>query len=215
MAQIKGWTLVLVWFTAAFAIWFLASISPGVNVWLKDQQHLAGWAQAVGAIIAIFGAYLLGERQAAHARKLVAEQQLVDGARMMQSIRKILEHTNYQLKMFREAWWLRGQAFSTIHECTRMKAVIDKIDLVKCNSPALVELLLQIPPYLDEAIEYQNALFRRYNDAVVARRTEPGRREIFNREVNGTQAIENFIDLAIEQAIKDENDINAMRVLLP
>jgi hypothetical protein len=212
MVHFKGWTLVLMWITAGLTMWFFASIWPGLNGWLKEQQHLGGWVQAFGAILAIWGAYLFSERQAKAARALVREQQLVEAGRLMQSICKILGHTQYQLRMFREAWQHRGQVHQTVHECMRMKDAIEKIDLVKCNAPALVEYLLQIPQQLNDAIAHQAFVGNNYDKVLIAGRDEPGKRNtVFTREMNQTQAIENFIELAIEEARAEESSINEMR----
>jgi hypothetical protein len=212
MSHIKGWTPVVVWITAGFAMWFFHTIWPEVNAWLQVNQHLSGWMQFAGAVLAILGAFYLGHRQAVAARALVQEQQFVEGLRLMQTIRKVLEHTKHTLRVFREAWQLHGNVRQTIHECKRMKGVIEKIDLVKCNSPALAEYLLQIPQLLDEAVEHQVFATKQYDKVLIAGADEPGRRnQIFRSEMRKTEAIENFIQLAIEQAEAEETAISAMR----
>jgi hypothetical protein len=49
----------------AFFVWFLASIAEDVNQWLAKNQHLSGWAQALGAALAVIAAWLLTRRQIA------------------------------------------------------------------------------------------------------------------------------------------------------
>lgn len=215
MAHIKGWTLVLVWTTTALSIWLFHTIWPGLNAWLKANQHLSGWAQFFGAVMAIGGAYHLGKMQAIAARALVREQQLVETLRLMQSIRKLLQHTQHTLKIFREAWQLRGDLHQTMIECVRLRDMIEKIDITKCSSPALVEYLLQLPNLLNEAVEHQRMVNNNYTNAIVADRDQPAKRlQTFTREMNAIKAIENFIELAVEQALDEEAGINAMRQAL-
>lgn len=203
--HIKGWTVALMWLTTALAIYFFSLIWPSLNAWLRTEQHLSGWMQFFGAILAIFGAYYLGERQAKAARALVSEQQLVEGLRLLQTVHNILDHTRYTLRVFREAWELHGNVQQTIAECKRMKSVIEGIDLVKCNAPALSTYLLQIPQLLAEAIEHQLFVGQHYEAVLLAGRDEPGERDrIFTRQMKQTKAIENFIQLATQQADAEE-----------
>jgi hypothetical protein len=107
---------------------------------------------------------------------------------------------------------MQGHALFTTAECQRMKTVIGQIDLVKCNSPALVGYLLALPQLLDEAIQHQVFVSNNLEAVYITGRDEPGfRHKVFTREMSQTEAIENFIDLGIEQAQQDEADINAMR----
>lgn len=215
LEKIGGWTPVVTWITAAGVLWFLHSIWPEVNGWLKDQQHLAGWAQALGSIVAMWAAYRLGQMQAFAARALIREQQLVEGLRLLQFIRKLLEHAQYQLQAFRDAWKLNGQLVQTIEECNRLKETIQKIDLAKVNSLPLIEFLLQLPQQLENAMAHQFLVGNNYNSVVLAGRDEEGRRDgIFSQQMNGTKAIENFIDLAIEQARLEEHTLEKMRQVL-
>lgn len=212
MDHFKGWTTVVAWITTGLALLFFHAVWPGLNGWARENQHLSGWMQFIGAVLAIWGAYHFGERQAKAARTLVREQQLVEAGRLMQSIRKILVHTQFELKKFREAWQFNGHALFTTMECQRMKAVIGHIDLVKCNSPLLVGYLLQMPQLLEEAIQHQQHVSTNLNAVYMTGRDEPGFRDkVFTREMNQTAAIENFIGLAIEQAEAEEDSINEMR----
>lgn len=59
----RGWLLVLIWLLSTSIIWLLVAIAPGISGWMNSNQHLSGWAQALGGFLAIVGAWMLGRMQ--------------------------------------------------------------------------------------------------------------------------------------------------------
>jgi hypothetical protein len=70
----RGYFLVVLWTIIAGVIAFCAAIAPGVNVWMRDNQHLSGWVQAVGSVLAIVGALLVMQVQLESQRRSEAEK---------------------------------------------------------------------------------------------------------------------------------------------
>jgi hypothetical protein len=64
MNQIRGWTLVAIWLTVAMFMLFLDAIFPAVKDWLRVNQHLSGWAQAIGGLLAVLAVWLVARMQA-------------------------------------------------------------------------------------------------------------------------------------------------------
>jgi hypothetical protein len=60
-----GLLLLFSWLAAAALIWLVAAVAGDVNAWLAKNQHLSGWAQAVGAGLAVIAAWMLTRQQIA------------------------------------------------------------------------------------------------------------------------------------------------------
>lgn len=84
------WWTWMIWCAMAAALASLAASWWDVIAWLMAFENLAGWAQAVGAIIAIWSGFYLAENQRqraaeserleARAKKLLAHQALMNAA---------------------------------------------------------------------------------------------------------------------------------------
>jgi hypothetical protein len=61
--RIQGWTLVSIWLTASAFIWLFSVVWPNINSWLKEQQHLSGWAQAVGVVVTVLAGFRMVRSQ--------------------------------------------------------------------------------------------------------------------------------------------------------
>jgi hypothetical protein len=59
----NGLTLVATWIVVALTIWLGVSVGPAVDDWTKEHQHLSGWAQFVGGVLAISAAWWVGRMQ--------------------------------------------------------------------------------------------------------------------------------------------------------
>lgn len=214
MKQIQGWTLVVIWIIVAMALLFFHAIWPDTNAWLKEQQHLSGWAQFFGAMIAIGVAYYLGTRQSREARLLVQEQQLVEAGRTFETIRGILDHTRFMLLTFREAWQTNANVVYDLGEWERARTVIGEIDLFKCPAPKLVIYLVQVPKAIGEAILARDHVYRMIDEMVKIGKVEIYDPKKFMQEMNRVKAAEGMLELAIDETLLAESGVNAMRARL-
>lgn len=156
--------LVVALLDAALAVWFFQTIWPGVDLWLKDNQHLSGWMQFLGAVIALIAAYHLGTRQAAAARALAREQQVVAALNTFDTIRVMLEHAHFVLKAYKQDWenFSHPPYLDDHGEWVRIRDGIAAIDAFKSNAPELLGMLLQVPRALDAAIDARDSLMDVY-----------------------------------------------------
>lgn len=109
---------------------FLGLIYTGIAVALNKSEW-AYWVQAVGSITAIIGAYIVGERQASHARRVAFEMQQDS---IYQRRRAILECCRLAVS--------RARLVERIF-------LVDEYDLAKRNSLYYPDLILSVKALLD------------------------------------------------------------------
>lgn len=164
MEHVKGWTAVVVWLTVALALLFFHVTWPDLDAWLKDHQHLSGWAQGIGAILAILGAYHLASRQITTGRVLERERQLDEAVRRIQITVVILANAHSTFDLFlRDFEKRRAPPYRSDHgEWARLKDGIAAVDPFACPSPEVVTLLLQLPSILEAAILARQRVWEGY-----------------------------------------------------
>lgn len=84
-----GYSLVFWWLLAVGVLWLLGSLAPGINEWMKENQHLSGWVQGIGSLLAVVGAFTVMQMQ------INAERAAERERRRLQKVRSL--HTTFQL----------------------------------------------------------------------------------------------------------------------
>lgn len=95
MTPERGWMLVIFWVTGAACVWLFAAVWPDLNAWLRTEQHLSGWAEGVGSILAIYAAVRLAASQVRADRLLERDLRIDDDIRVVAAIDAVLEQIEY------------------------------------------------------------------------------------------------------------------------
>src|SRR5712664_2972741 len=82
--------------------WMLQAIS-----WMNTNPNLSGWAQAIGAILAIFAAFLVAALQHASGRALQEENRRLDEIRRFKIVKAVLAKALVVCTEIRQAWHSR------------------------------------------------------------------------------------------------------------
>lgn len=148
--EIQGWTLVAIWLAAAAVITFLASIADDVNRWLAANQHLSGWAQAIGGFAAIIGAFLVGNHAVISGRKLDVQRRAHDELRRLETIMALLSNAQGLCALMDKACPVNTITPANIKReyLTDVRESLVRIDPFQSPSADVVVFLAQLPRQL-------------------------------------------------------------------
>jgi hypothetical protein len=99
LSAARGLALVAMWLFVASLLWLLHAVAPGVNNWLQEHQHVAGWVQGVGTVAALLIAVVTVKHQIAAAKVADEERARVDRFNRLNAAQVVLAHADSDLNM--------------------------------------------------------------------------------------------------------------------
>lgn len=149
----SGWTVVVLWTLAALLIWFFASLAQ-VSDWMYAKQHLAGWAQAIGAVIAILGSAILfvaDKHLAAESESFMRSEKLLSESELAWLV---LDQADTQVRHIRDSWRVTAPEQKWQADSVRMHDLVGimKDAIGKLTHPDLIRAIIRSRSVLFEVV---------------------------------------------------------------
>lgn len=150
----QGWLIVIFWLIVIGVIWFIHSVAPGINDWLRDKQHLSGWFQGIGGILAIFAAFLIGNQQIRASRKIEADRRYFEISNKFAPLADILREVQTTCTSMRETidkYRIPLKHYEPI--ITMYKTRLAEVNFSDYPAPLVALALTQLPSALEGVLE--------------------------------------------------------------
>jgi hypothetical protein len=191
--------VVVVWLAETALIYLFDGAREALGAWLKDNQHLSGWAQAVGAIVALYVAFAVGQRQMLEARLLdQAKSDRSDSAKI-----RVVEQLfiNARRAIVRTHDTILGKTGDTIESCLsemrHSSAAIEALPVLELPGPGLLAIYVsRAPPGLREFERWAQVVYAE-TERVRAEQFKSGR---LRQEVSLPSRMKMFYDTSLKNA---------------